>query len=273
MPLVKLALFVSAGFLSVTVPAVAAPDAAPPAAVMAAVADPGRPASDKALDSARKPAELMAFAGIKPGATVVDIFPGAYWDRLFAKVVGPKGTVIAYESLEMAKAEKETLAPDGSAPLPGYPNVLAFSGPINSFKVMKPADVVWMRQNYHDLYDPFMGPADVAGLNRAVFNALKPGGVYVIVDHAAPSGSGIADTDTTHRIDPAVVKKDMAAAGFEFVGESDALRNPADTHTKLVFDDSIRGKTDQFVYVFRKPWCNDADKTPLSALRRSCAPL
>jgi predicted methyltransferase len=98
-----------------------------------------------------------------------------------------------------------------------------------------------------------MGPADVPGVNKAVFKALKPGGRYVIIDHSAPDGSGLADVNTTHRIDAAAVKKDMAAAGFKFVGESDVLRNPADARDKLVFDKAIRGKTDQFVYVFRKP--------------------
>ena len=131
--------------------------------------------------------------------------------------------------------------------------IVAMSGPINGFSTPGPVDVVWMRQNYHDLYDPFMGPADVPGVNRAVFNALKPGGVYVIIDQSAPDGSGLAGANTTHRIDAAVVKKDMAAAGFIFVGESNVLRNPADTRDKLVFDKAIRGKTDQFVYLVRKP--------------------
>jgi predicted methyltransferase len=153
----------------------------------------------------------------------------------------------------MAKAEEEKLPADGSNPIPGYPNVIAASGPINAFATANPVDVVWMRQNYHDLYDPFMGPADVPGFNKAVFKSLKHGGRYVIIDHSAPDGSGLADVNTTHRIDAAVVKTDMAAAGFIFVGESNALRNPADARDKLVFDKAIRGKTDQFVYVFRKP--------------------
>jgi predicted methyltransferase len=131
--------------------------------------------------------------------------------------------------------------------------VTALVAPANSFAVPAAADVVWIRQNYHDLYDKFMGPADVPAFNKAVFKALKPGGVYVIIDHSAPDGSGLSATDTTHRIDAAVVKKDMAAAGFLFVGESDVLRNPADTRDKLVFAKEIRGKTDQFVYLFRKP--------------------
>ena len=226
---------------------------ASPATIAAAVAAADRPAADTALDAARKPADLLALTGLRRGETIVDVFPGPYWDRLFSKVVGPTGKVIAFQSTEMAKAEEEKLPANGSTPIEGYSNVVASSGPINGFSTATPVDVVWMRQNYHDLFDPFMGPADVPAFNRAVFKSLKHGGRYVIVDHSAPDGSGLADVNTTHRIDAAVVKKDMAAAGFTFAGESNALRNPADARDKLVFDKAIRGKTDQFVYVFRKP--------------------
>jgi predicted methyltransferase len=114
-------------------------------------------------------------------------------------------------------------------------------------------DVVWTSQNYHDMHDSFMGPPDIGKVNAAIYNALKPGGVYIVLDHAADAGSGLRDTDTLHRIDPAAAKKEVTAAGFEFVGADDALKNPADPHTKNVFDPSIRGKTDQFVFKFRKP--------------------
>jgi predicted methyltransferase len=181
------------------------------------------------------------------------VFPGGYWDRLFSKAVGPTGKVNAFLPAEIAKEEKIPVPADGVSPYPGYDNVASKSAPVNAFAVAAPADVVWIRQNYHDLYDPFMGPADVPAFNKAVFKALKPGGAYVIVDHSAPDGSDLAATNTTHRIDAARVKKDMAAAGFVFVAESNALRNPADTRDKLVFDPSVRGKTDQFVYLFRKP--------------------
>jgi len=226
---------------------------APPAPIAASVADAGRPAADTAQDAARKPAELMTFIGLKPGDRIVDVIPGPYWDRLFSKAVGPNGKVYMFLPLEMAKAEKIPVPANGSSPFPNYPNVTALAAPVNSFSLPEPVDVVWIRQNYHDLYDPFMGPADVPAFNKAVFNALKPGGVFVIIDHSAPDGSGLAATNTTHRIDAARVKADMAAAGFLFVGESNALRNPADPRDKLVFDPSIRGKTDQFVYLFRKP--------------------
>jgi predicted methyltransferase len=112
---------------------------------------------------------------------------------------------------------------------------------------------VLIRQNYHDLYDSFMGPADVPAFNRAVFTALKPGGAYVVLDHAAAPGSGISATDTLHRIDPARVKADVLAAGFKLDTQSVILANPADDHTKNVFDPSIRNHTDQFLFRFVKP--------------------
>jgi len=219
----------------------------------AAIADPGRPAKDTALDAERKPAEILAFIRLKPGATIVDVVPGDYWDRLFSKVVGPTGHVYEFLPEELAKRAKRALPASGSAPIPDLPNVTFYQAPTNSFAVPTPADIVWIRQNYHDIYDPFMAPADVPTFDKAVFKALKKGGYFVIIDHSAPDGSGLADTNTTHRIDAAVVKKDMAAAGFIFVGESDALRNPTDPRDKLVFDPSIRGKTDQFIYLFKKP--------------------
>jgi predicted methyltransferase len=125
--------------------------------------------------------------------------------------------------------------------------------PAAQFAIPQKADVIWTSQNYHDYPDKFMGPTDPALLNKAVFAALKPGGVFVVVDHVAEAGSGLRDTDTLHRVDPAIVKSQVIAAGFTFDGESDVLRNPADTHTLKVFDASIRGHTDQFVYRFRKP--------------------
>jgi predicted methyltransferase len=125
--------------------------------------------------------------------------------------------------------------------------------PANDFAAPAPLDLVWISDNYHDLHDPFLAPADLAKINAAVFKALKPGGIYLVLDHAAPAGSGLADTNTLHRIDEAVVKSEVEAAGFKLVGESDALRNPADDHTKAIFDPVLRGHTDQFILKFRKP--------------------
>ncbi len=118
----------------------------------------------------------------------------------------------------------------------------------------EPLDVVWTSQNYHDLKDSFFAPADTALVNKAVYDALKPGGLYIVLDHSAENGSGIRDTDTLHRIDEAVVKKEVEAAGFKFVGESNVLRNKDDARTLKVFDKEIRGHTDQFILKFRKPF-------------------
>jgi predicted methyltransferase len=233
--------------LAATAPAVAS--AKGPAVML----DAARPEKDKALDATRKPAEILAFLNIRKGDTVADVWPGDYWDRLFAGAVGPKGKVYAVHLAEADKAEKVVTPPAGSKPLADHANVSVTVTTANTFTLPAKADVIWIRQNYHDLYDKFMGPSDVPAFNKAVFRALKPGGRFVVIDHTAPAGSKLAATATTHRIDPAVVKADMAAAGFKFVGESKALRNPADPLTGGVFDKPIRGKTDQFIYVFRRP--------------------
>ncbi len=223
------------------------------ASVSAVVADPSRSEADKALDADRKPAEILTFIGLKPGDKVVDVFSSAYFDRLFGGIVGPSGKVYLFLPTELATAEKIKLPENGSTPVAGHPNVIALVAPIKDFAVPESVNLVFIRQNYHDLHDKFMGPADVPAFNAAVFKALKPGGLYVIVDHSAPDGSGLAMTDTAHRIDAAEVKKEVTAAGFKFVGESNVLRNPADPRTALVFDKSVKGHTDQFVYKFRKP--------------------
>jgi predicted methyltransferase len=230
-----------------------APTWAVPSGPAVALADPHRTDADRALDASRMPAQLLAFAGVKRGQTVVDIFPGPYFDRLFGDVVGPTGKVIMFIPTEAVAVHDEPSVPDGSTPMADLPNVTTITAPINSFSIPASADVIWFRQNYHDLHDKFMGPADVPRFNAAVFKALKPGGVFIIIDHYAPDGSGLADTDTTHRIDAETVKKEVSAAGFVLDGQSSVLRNPADPRTALVFDKSIRGHTDQFVFKFRKP--------------------
>ena len=216
------------------------------------VADATRPEADRALDADRHPADLLALLDLEAGQTVADVWPGDYWDRLFANAVGPTGKVYAVHLEEADKAENTPTPPAGSTPLAGHPNVIAVVTHANTLALPAPADVIWMRQNYHDLYDKFMGPADVPAFNKAVYAALKPGGRFVVIDHSAPDGSGLRDTETLHRIDAAVVKRDLEAAGFRLVGESEVLRNPGDDRSKIVFDPAVRGKTDQFVYVFQR---------------------
>jgi predicted methyltransferase len=216
--------------------------------VAKAVADPGR-AEDAKIDERRHGAELVAFAGVKPGDQVLELVPGGgYFTRIFSKVVGPKGHVYAAVPSPMQKyADKTKALPDS------YPNVEVLMQPAAELTTPKPVDVAFTSQNYHDYPDKFMGPTDPAILDKAVFDALKPGGTFIVIDHVAEAGSGLRDTDTLHRIDPAIVKQQVLAAGFEFVGESDVLRNPADDHKVIVFDPAIRGHTDQFAYKFRKP--------------------
>ena len=223
--------------------------------VTAALADPARPATETALDADRKPADMIAFAGIKPGSRVMDIMPGqGYFTHIFAKVVGDKGFVYAFTPSELDPLiQKRYPGSDPKKQFAAYANVAVLHVPANSLFAPESLDVVWTAQNYHDMHDPFMAPADLAVINKAIFNALKPGGIYIVLDHAAPDGSGLASTNTTHRIDEAVVKKEVEAAGFKLVAESNVLRNKADPRDKLVFDPSIRHHTDQFILKFMKP--------------------
>jgi predicted methyltransferase len=236
-------------------PALAAKPAMTPATVTAALADPGRPAAETKLDDARKPAAMVAFAGIKPGSRVMDLIPGSgYFTHIFAKVVGDKGWVYAYTPSELDPIiQKRFPGSDVTKQFAAYSNVSVLHAPINKLAAPEALDVVWTAQNYHDLKDPFFAPADTAVINKAVYDALKPGGLYVILDHAAAAGSGIRDTNTLHRIDEAVVIKEVEAAGFKLAAESKVLRNPNDPHDKLVFDASIRHHTDQFLLKFMKP--------------------
>lgn len=225
-----------------------------PAYIAAAIADKNRPAADTVRDADRKPADMVAFAGIKKGDIVVDLIPGrGYFTRIFADMVGPTGHVYAYEVTEFDAYLKSRNVEVPSGSVPNYPNATYIHAPAVKMVVPQFADVVWTSQNYHDLHDSFTGPVDIAAFNKAVYDALKPGGVFIVLDHVAETGSGLRDTDTLHRIDPAQAKKEILAAGFKFAGESKVLQNPADDHTRKVFDPSIRGKTDQFVYKFVKP--------------------
>jgi predicted methyltransferase len=212
---------------------------------------PAGPPPDALSDPSLKGPEVLAFMGVKAGNKVADIIPGRF-TRAESQAVGPAGKVYAVMPDEISKVNAGAVA-GLKASTAGNPNIEVINGPINAIALPGGLDVVFIRQNYHDLYDKFMGPADVPAFNKKVFAALKPGGVFVIQDHVAPAGSGLAATNTTHRIDPERVKADMKAAGFTFDGESKILANPADDHSKLVFDPSIRGKTDQFLYRFKKP--------------------
>jgi predicted methyltransferase len=203
-----------------------------------------------ALDPAWKAPEVVSFIGLKKGDKVADIVAGRLTASL-AQAVGPSGKVYAVETAEVVQHYPEALAHMKELASQS-PNVIVSAEPVAT-ALPSGLDAVFIRQNYHDLYDKFMGPADVPAFNKAVFAALKPGGVYVVLDHAAAAGSGISATDTLHRIDPARVKSDLLAAGFKVDAESSILADKSDDHTKNVFDPSIRGHTDQFLLRFKKP--------------------
>jgi len=227
-----------------------------PHAVAAAVADASRPAADTERDADRKPALTLAFAGIKPGDKVADYAAGTgYFTRLFADVVGPQGHVYAtvpnslfvYPNIVKGIADIQTYAV-------AHQNVtVTFASALDAARFPERLDLFWISQNYHDLHDSFMGPVDTVAFNKAVYAALKPGGVYIVLDHVAAKNSPADVTDTLHRIEPSTVRREVEAAGFKFEGESKVLANPADPHTATVFDKTIRGHTDQFLFKFRKP--------------------
>lgn len=222
--------------------------AGPPAYVMSAVGDVGRPAVDKARDPLRKPAELLAFFQIKPGQKLAELLPGnGYFTRIFSKAVGPNGKVYV-------------LGPPGAAPTVAsvtgtrsYANVAAIAPSAASLNLPERVDLVWTSLNYHDLKNPPSGggtPIDIAAFNKAVYGALKPGGYYVVIDHAANRGDANASADK-HRIDPLTVVQEITAAGFILQAETQALRRPEDPRTAPVF--ALNGFSDQFAMLFRKP--------------------
>jgi predicted methyltransferase len=236
--------------------ATAARAAGIPANIAAAVADSARPDGDRERDANRKPAETMAFAGVKPGATVAELLPGGgYYTRLFSKAVGGSGHVYALVPAPQPTASGSQ--PDFAARVkalaaePGYSNLSVVVEPFSELGVPAPVDLVWTSQNYHDLHN-FPG-LDMGIFNKLVLDDLKPGGIYLVLDHAAAAGSGTRDTKTLHRIDRATVKREVLAAGFEFVGSSNLLGQKSDDHTLKVFAPEVRGKTDQFILKFRKP--------------------
>jgi len=221
-----------------------------------AISDSSRPATDTTRDALRKPSETLLFADIKSGDKVADYAAGAgYFTRLFADLVGPQGHV--YASVPSPLFQYPNIV-KGIADIQAYAvahaNVsVTFASSLDAATYPEKLDVFWIAQNYHDLHDSFMGPVDMAAFNRAVYAALKPGGLYIVLDHVAAAASPADVTDTLHRIEPAVVRREVESAGFEFVAASNVLANPEDPHTAGVFDPSIRGRTDQFVLKFRRP--------------------
>jgi predicted methyltransferase len=205
-----------------------------------------------------KQSELINFARVEAGFTVVDVYPGdGDWTRLFSDIVGPQGRVYTFVPAEVAHFSNDpvgrmrTLAKE-----PGRDNVEAVTSDLVAMAEVTPAvDVVWLHLFYHDLHTPLMQArgASAADFNRAVYARLKPGGAYVIVDHAAAVGTGASEAPSLHRIEPAFVREEVEATGFLLDAQTAMLANKEDRHVAKVFDPSIKGQTDRFAYRFMKP--------------------
>lgn len=239
-------------------------DAKVPAYIKAAVDDPTRPDSDRMRDADRHPAAVLTFAGIKPGMKIGELMPsGSYYTRLLCRVVGDSGHVTGVNfKFHMQPRPAGAGAGGGGraggpprarpAPAPiGCNNVDTSSSDASSFSLPSDLDVVWTTENYHDMHNPALGSPDMKQLDMTVFNALKPGGEFIIEDHAAAAGHGTSDTNTLHRIDPATVRQEVESVGFKFAGQSKVNANPSDDHTQRVF--ALHDKTDRFLFKFRKP--------------------
>ena len=232
--------------------------AAPPTAtspwIVSAVADPARPAADTVRDADRKPAEMIAFGEVHPGEKIGELIPGGgYMTRILSKAVGPTGKVYVFASQPVQReGQPPPAAPVAAivADTANYGNVQVVISNFATIANPEPLDMVWTSQNYHDMHNPGRN-LDINAANKAVLAALKPGGVYIVLDHQ--SAKGVDFDDKLHRIDKDRVKKEVLAAGFTFVSESSVLHNPNDDGTKMVFDPAIRGKTDQFILKFKKP--------------------
>lgn len=218
-------------------------------AIAASVNHPDRPATDKARDADRKPAQTLAFYDIRPGMKVADLMTGGgYYTELLARLVGPEGKVYAQNNKYSSRYGKPVEQRIAEGVLPSTEYLVRELEELNLPEGQ--LDAVFMVLFYHDTY--WMN-VDRKKMNQQVLKSLKPGGIYAIVDHHAEAGSGPRDVQTLHRVDADLVKKELLEAGFEFVAESDVLRHPEDDRKTNVFLPNIRGKTDQFVFKFRKP--------------------
>ena len=230
--------------------------AAIPKPIAAAVADPARPQADRDRDADRKPAECIAFAGLKPGQRIADLIPGGgYFTRIFSGVVGPKGQVFAVAPPKRPDAPADRPEPAAAvraiAADAHYKNVTVSVEKPTELQLPEKLDMVWTSQNYHDVHN--VPNIDVGAFNKAVFASLKPGGIYIVIDHATEKGAGFTATSTLHRSDPDAVKGEVVAAGFQFVGSSDVIANAADDHKTAVFEKGLHDKTDRYLLKFRKP--------------------
>ncbi|MBN8807447.1 MAG: class I SAM-dependent methyltransferase [Sphingomonas sp.] len=219
--------------------------------VTTAVADPARPAAERDTDANRKPAETLVFAGVKPGMTVGEFYPGGgYFTRMLSRVVGPRGHVYGIENDRWKGAVKadDALLADGK-----YANVSIAARPFGTVDFPKPLDLAWVTQNYHDLKIAQFGVVDTIAFDRGVFAALKPGGIFFILDHEALPGTDDAAIAKLHRIERIKVIREVTSVGFKLVDEGNFLRRPSDDHTLPIFDKKVQGHTDQYALKFVKP--------------------
>jgi predicted methyltransferase len=223
----------------------------PSADLKKAMASARRPTEDIKRDDARKPAETMTFFGIKPGMKVAELMTATgYFTAVLAETVGDTGKVYGQNNKWLRDRFK-----DGQRPLAnlidkgGYKNIVELNSELDDPMLPEGLDAVFMIMFYHDTV--WMN-ADRAAMNRAVLKALKPGGVYGIIDHVAPAGAGLTEVNKTHRIERQVVVNEITAAGFQLAEETDLLANPKDPLTVPVFQQELRGHTNQFVLKFKK---------------------
>ena len=246
----RFAPFLAAAFLIAPLHAAAAPTKLE-ATIARAVADPARPADNKATDALRVPAETLAFAGVAPGMVVGEFYPGGgYYTRMLSDVVGPTGHVYGLENEGWKGAVKadDALLAEGR-----WKNVSMDAKPFGSVAFPKPLDVAWVTQNYDDLKIAQFGKVDTAEFDRAVYKALKPGGTFFILDHQGAADLTDEQIAKMHRINRDVVVKEVTSAGFKLAGEGNFLRRPADDHSLPIFDKAIQGHTDQYALKFVKP--------------------
>jgi predicted methyltransferase len=228
------------------------------AAIETVLKEPGRPSAAKSLDDARKPAQVLAFLGLRRGMIAADFITGTgYWAEILSRAVGPGGSVVAYQPEQFYNDPAGKFALD--ALQARNPNLALIRYP---FEALAPGDRSFdfaiINDSYHDLYwqsERFKIPrTEPAAFVKALFAMMKPGGVVGVIDHAAnPGGDTREIVDKLHRIDPATVKADFEAAGFRLAATSDLLAQPQDDHGKLIFDPAVRGKTDRFLFKFVKP--------------------
>ncbi|MGC1460107.1 MAG: hypothetical protein WA825_17655 [Steroidobacteraceae bacterium] len=228
-----------------------------PENIKAAVDNPTRPQADRQRDVNRRPEQVLAFAQVRPGLKLAELEPArGYYTRILCKAVGSLGHIDAvnftphFSQQQLQRMGGRTMGPP-AAPQTDCDNVTYSVQEASALTLPSDLDMVWTAENYHDFHNPEFQKPDMRTFDQAVFNALRPGGVFIIEDHAAAAGTGAQDTNTLHRIDPALVKQEVESVGFRYAGQSRILQDPGDNHHEVVF--KMADRTDRFLFKFRKP--------------------